>query len=343
MTSRRCTATAASQAIPDLPLPAAPTPLPSYLIMSSSYACIANLDDDDDDYDINDNSDDGGEEKSPPPIPTVSSSSAFPASIQSSTTNHRCPFRPHPAAAQCTVRSDTIEDVATHYLREHVVPGKTKADDLILQQLPPLGKHTCPTCKLIYNHINKHTRSNKCRSSASRYTKKDDRTSSAKPPRLTTQRVVGPNQRNQARPPTHSSEHPLPLLRPQTWEHIPHSQLPAVIDLVRPGLTAYANAQLDDLNVKTSIITDLHRFPSLVLNKVRTDHGKAERSLGRRVTSPELQRELFAEFRHLPPAAGATAATTAPPAIEVWTDGSSKPVEGKGKVAEANRKANNKP
>ena len=176
------------------------------------------------------------------------------------------------------------------------------------------------------------------RSSASRHTKKDDRTTSGSCP--STQRS-GQRNRPRDRPPTYSIEHPLPLLRPQIWEHIPHSQLTAVIDLVRPGLTAYTNAQLDDLTIKTRIITDLHRFPSLVLNKVRTDHGKAERSLGRRVTSPELQRELFAEFRHLPPAAGATAAVAAPPVIEVWTDGSSKAVEGKGKIAEANRKANN--
>jgi ribonuclease HI len=340
---------------PTLPPIAPPTQpfIPSHYTLWHGIAHIADLSDpdysssnDDEDDDDTDEDDDTVPASLPPPIPRShlsSSSSALllPTPSSNSITNHRCPFRPHPAAAQCDTRADNIKDVATHYLRKHVIPGRTKADDFILQQLPPLANHTCPLCKRIYIGIRKHT--GRCdpsipRSSVSRYTKEG--TTSGPRPRTHGQR----SQRNQHRdrPPTYSIEHPLPLLRPQIWEHIPQSQLTAVIDLVRPGLTAYAHAQPDDLVIKTRIITDLHRFPSLVLNKVRTDHGKAERSLGRRVTSPELQRELFAEFRHLPPAAGATAAVAAPPVIEVWTDGSSKPVEGKGKVADANREANNK-
>ena len=197
------------------------------------------------------------------------------------------------------------------------------------QENPNDRAHYLGLCKRIYIGIRKHTA--KCPSIPRSSDKKDDRTTHGPRPPTHGQRS-GLRNHGQPRPPTYSIEHPLPLLRPQIWEHIPHSQLTAVIDLVRPGLAAYSNAQLDDLTMKTRIITDLHRFPSLLLNKVRTDHGKAERSLGRRVTSPELQRELFAEFRHLPPAAGTTAAVATPPVIEIWTEGSSKEVEGKGEM-----------
>ena len=105
-----------------------------------------------------------------------SSSSALLSRSPSSPPIHRCPFRPHPAAEQCDARADNIKDIVTHYLRKHVIPGKTKADALILQQLPPLANHTCTVCKRIYIGIKKHTRSAKCdpsmtRSSASRHTK----------------------------------------------------------------------------------------------------------------------------------------------------------------------------
>jgi hypothetical protein len=197
MSSSRPDAVFAGSTLPPIVPPTQPF-IPSHYTLWHGIAHIADLSDpdysNDDDEDSEDDTDDDHDTvpaSLPPPIPRShlsSSSSAllFPtvAPSSNSITNHRCPFRPHPAAAQCDTRADNIKDVATHYLRKHVIPGKTKADDLILQQLPPLANHTCPQCKRIYIGIRKHT--TRCdpsngipRSPASRYTKKkDDRTTS---------------------------------------------------------------------------------------------------------------------------------------------------------------------
>jgi ribonuclease HI len=318
--------------------------IPSHYTVWHGAAHISELSDPDYNNDDDDDDDDDDHKESPEDHDTVLSSCPSPRSSSSSSSaplssplslssvSHRCPFRRHPTAAQCDARATDTRDIAIHYLVRHVKGGQTKLNSSIIQQFPLLAEHICPSCKRIYNGVSNHAK--KCDPSmaplgVTRYSKKHDRTSQdPSAGAATLQSPPTGSSSTRSRPPAYSVDHPLPLLRPQIWEHIPTSQLTAVIDLIRPGLSAYANTQRDDLQTKARIITDLHRFPSLVLNKVRTDHGKAERALGQRVTNPDLQRELFAEFRHLPPATGATAPETALPVIEIWTDGSSKLTKG---------------
>jgi ribonuclease HI len=198
-----------------------------------------------------------------------------------------------------------------HIFKDH--KGKIHKSHPINTSILELAPFACPHCGFIYHGIRKHAGPcGKLHGSTAVHPSQ---------PRTRTLLNRSLSSFDIPMPTTPHPEHPLPLVHPRVWEYIPRTLVDRIVDLVRVPLITYGLTT--DLNVKTEIVTELHRLPNVLLQKIRGDRGKTLTRLSNRLQTPSASRALFAAFANVGlPRSPSHVPSAAVPAIEIWTDGS---------------------